>query len=416
MPLRSSTDHYRIQQSIGAATARRVQRLAGQADDDFGVWWARIRQPIREAVQQGRAAAAGSSLGYVPAVLEETGQRAAAASAVDLAGVLRTAPDGRDVGSLLDRAPIEARMAVARGATTQQALSAATAWLVATTLTVVADTSRDVVSVDIAQRPTLTGYVRMLNPPSCSRCVILAGKWFRWNEGFLRHPRCDCRHVPASENIAGDLTTDPYEYFKSLTNDEQDQLLGRSNARAVRDGGDIFRVVNIEQRGLGTARGARLYGTPTRMTPDDIYRVAGTRSNAIRMLQENGYITGAQNPQGNILGAREGFGALGRGGARQAASASVTTARTTGVRDPLNRYTMTSAERRLYDAHYRLEVARTGVYPRSVGMNSADSVVAPRQITPAELAGIEQAFSNELARAATGPQSVRNLARLLGVL
>src|SRR5690606_41194169 len=43
------------------------------------------------------------------------------------------------------------------------------------------------------------GYVRMLNPPSCSRCAILAGRWFRWNDGFLRHPRCDCVHIPAKD-------------------------------------------------------------------------------------------------------------------------------------------------------------------------------------------------------------------------
>lgn len=414
--LRSATEHYRRQQQIGTTTAKRIQRIAAAGDDEFGTWWARIRQPVKQVVQQGRAAAAGSSIGYVPAVLNETAQTAAPVAKVDLGGVLRTAPDGRDLGSLLDRTPIEARIAASRGATAQQSLQAATSWLIATVLTVVADTSRDVVGVDIAQRPTLGGYVRMLNPPSCSRCVILAGKWFRWNQGFQRHPRCDCRHIPAPESIAGDLTTDPYSYFDSLSTEQQNREFGQSNARAIRDGGDIFRVVNVQQRGLGTARGARLYGTPTRMTPDDIYRVAGTRTNAIRLLQENGYITGDRNPLGNIVGQREGFGALGRGGTRRAASDAVAAARRTGVRDPLNRYTMTTAERRLYDAHYRLQVARTGVYPRSVGMNSADAVVAPRAITPAERAGIEQAFSAELARAATGAPSVRELARLLGVL
>lgn len=35
------------------------------------------------------------------------------------------------------------------------------------------------------------GYVRMLTPPSsCDRCVILAGRWYRWNQGFERHPMC----------------------------------------------------------------------------------------------------------------------------------------------------------------------------------------------------------------------------------
>src|SRR5699024_12118926 len=31
------------------------------------------------------------------------------------------------------------------------------------------------------------GYVRMLNPPSCSRCAILAGRWYRWNDRSEEH-------------------------------------------------------------------------------------------------------------------------------------------------------------------------------------------------------------------------------------
>src|SRR5690348_18342012 len=37
----------------------------------------------------------------------------------------------------------------------------------------------------------------LLNPPSCQRCAILAGRWYRWSQGFLRHPRCDCVNLPA---------------------------------------------------------------------------------------------------------------------------------------------------------------------------------------------------------------------------
>ena len=76
---------------------------------------------------------------------------------------------------------------------------------------------------------------------------------------------------------------------------------------------------------------------------------------------------------------------------------------------------MTAAERRLYDAKYRFDVARTGVYPRSIGQNSADLHVAPRQITRGEFQTIEQAYRNEVAKLANAPDSVRRLARLLGI-
>lgn len=53
--------------------------------------------------------------------------------------------------------------------------------------TAIADAARMAAGVDVASRRQV-GYVRMLNPPSCSRCAILAGRWYRWNAGFARHP------------------------------------------------------------------------------------------------------------------------------------------------------------------------------------------------------------------------------------
>ncbi|WP_416394214.1 MULTISPECIES: hypothetical protein [unclassified Curtobacterium] len=391
--------------------------------DDFDRSWANTRPGMLSLVQTARAAAAASALTYLPAVLDETDQRGDPVGVIDTAGFLATAPDGRDMGVLLDESTIRAKQAVARGATAADALATAGTWLTGTLLTVMADTGRGVVAADIAQRPTVTGYVRMLNPPSCDRCAILAGKWYRWNEGFARHPRCDCRHIPASEDMAGDLRTDPYAYFKSLSTADQYRLFGKSNARAINEGADIYRVVNINTRGLATVKSARKYGTPHRMTPDDIFKVAGTRTNAIRLLEREGYITGPQVRGGNIRGQLEGYGQLGKGGKARAATDAVRTARRTGERDPLNRYTMTAAERRLYDAKVRLDVARTGVYPRSIGANSADKYVRPEPITPRQLELIEQQYRDEVAklRPAVGsgmrpaPPSVLRLAQLLQI-
>src|SRR5699024_3123647 len=121
--------------------------------------------------------------------------------------------------------------------------------------------------------PQVTGYVRMINPPSCDRCAILAGKRYLWNEGFLRHPNCDCIHIPASENVAGDFRTDPYEYFKSLSESEQDRIFGKANAEAIRDGADIFQVTNTRMRGMSVVGREDLieYGGQARRTIADIY-------------------------------------------------------------------------------------------------------------------------------------------------
>lgn len=240
-------------------------------------------------MQRGREASVRAAVPYTSAVLAETGVEAPAAGVLVPSRFVRDAPDGRDMVTLLDQAVVTAKQAVGAGATVAGALSAGGSWLTGTVLTVMADTRRQVYHADIIQRRGV-GYARMLNPPSCSRCVVLAGKWFGWNKGFLRHPRCDCIHIPAPERLAENYTTEPDEYFNSLTPAQQDRTFGATNARAIRDGADIARVVNVEQRGLGTAKGKRRFGTPSRMTVDDIYRTAGTRQNAIRMLAQEGYV------------------------------------------------------------------------------------------------------------------------------
>lgn len=286
----ASMDQYRRQQAIAGLTAASVGKLWRRVGPDFTTDWATVSGLVLGVVQAGREATVRVALPYTDSVLSETNVKAPAAGSLVAARFVRDAPDGRDMGSLLDQSVIVSKTAVRDGATVREALRAGGQWLTGTTLTTLADTRRQVFHADVIQRRGL-GYCRMLNAPSCSRCVVLAGKWFAWNKGFLRHPRCDCIHIPAPESLAEDFTTDPTEYFNSLSKDQQDAAFTRSGARAIRDGADVSRVVNVYQRGLATAKGAARFGTPSRMTVDDIYRTAGTRANAIRLLQTEGYVS-----------------------------------------------------------------------------------------------------------------------------
>jgi hypothetical protein len=291
MTPQTTADQYRRQQSIAATTASSALRLWRRLGDDFtSEWFAGIGTQILSVVEIGRRAAVTTAMPYTGAVLDETGQDGAPLGVLVPGRFTSTAPDGRAMSSLLAQSIVISQARIRDGLSVSEALTAGGSWLTGTTLTVMADTRRQVYHADIIQRPTVTGYCRMLNPPSCARCVVLAGKWFAWNKGFDRHPRCDCTHIPASEGIAGDFTIDPAEYFGSLDKAAQDRVFGATNARAIRDGADPTRVVNVHQRGLGTASGARRFGTPSRMTVDDIYRVAGTRTNAIRLLEREGYV------------------------------------------------------------------------------------------------------------------------------
>src|SRR5690606_25685747 len=121
-------------------------------------------------------------------------------------------------------------------------------WLERAASTALSDTARQGEVVAMARRP-VAGYVRMLVPPSCSRCALLAGKFYRFNDGFLRHPYCGCRHMPASEALAGDLALAARVYFDSLSEAEQRRVFTVAGAEAIRDGADIGRVVNA-RRGM----------------------------------------------------------------------------------------------------------------------------------------------------------------------
>ena len=286
----ASKAQYLTQQRIAGLTASSVRRLWRRLGDDFTADWLRVRPLVLSGVSRGRTATVAAALPYTAAVLAETGQVAPPTGRLNPDRFVETAPDGRPVGLVLDGAVITARQQVAKGVPVTQALQAGGDRLSREVLTMLADTRRQVYHADIIQRPKLAGYARMLNPPSCSRCIVLAGKYYAWNKGFLRHPRCDCIHMPASESVANDMRVDPAVYFNSLSKDEQDRTFTKSGARAIRDGADISRVENVRMRGLGTASAARRYGTPSRLTVDDIYRVAGNRTNAIRLLEQEGYI------------------------------------------------------------------------------------------------------------------------------
>lgn len=185
-------------------------------------------------------------------------------------------------------------------------------------MSLVADAARGAESVSIATRPRV-GYVRYVSPPCCSRCAILAGRFYRWSDGFDRHPGCDCVHLP---------TTDPRSEFRQNPHDLVDRGLvtglSKADMKALGDGADLNQLVNAKNGSLrrvnfGPGRtvttttagmtfrgiaGQRLgdlqkvdgsrYRVSQRMrlTPDSIYRVAaGDRDTALRLLKLHGYIT-----------------------------------------------------------------------------------------------------------------------------
>lgn len=226
------------------------------------------------------------------------------------------ASDGRDLESLLVGAPAQALQRLRRGDSPAVAAKVGADFIRRVVPTQIADAGRaaDQVAIVAAipeprrrRRPVRVGWARMLNPPSCSRCIVLAGRVYRWNDGFLRHECCDCSHIPVAEDVAGDVVTDPDEYFASLSKSEQDEVFGKANAKAIRAGASLSQVVNATTRGgVRTAQGGYVYtlegtsrrglygkraGGVLRPTPSQIYRDAnGDQDEAVRLLKRFKYL------------------------------------------------------------------------------------------------------------------------------
>lgn len=342
-------------------------------------------------------ATAGAS--YSAEALAEQGSYEAPQAFVNPVAFAGVAADGRSLDGLLYSTAPYVKNLIKSGHAPDVAMRAGSKRLEMITKTTIADAGRGAAGVDIATRPG-TGYIRFLNPPSCARCSVLAGKFYRWNAGFDRHPGCDCTHEPTKKfdyMVSEGFVHDPYEYFNGLSETEQDRTYTKAGAQAIRDGADLFQVVN-SRRGMkpgglvtteGTSRrGSFGRGNGPRLTPEGIYSQNLSRADTLKALERNGYILpGGQDPLGSIRGQREGFGALGRGGTRVGAREAVLEARRTGERKPNDRYNMTEAERRLFDAQLRWDAVRQGRNPYS----------SKKPLTPEIAAKVEKDFRRWLS-------------------
>lgn len=199
----------------------------------------------------------------------------APSQAVLAAAAFTEAADGRSLGSLLEQA---------------ESLST----LMAMTVTQIADTGRVASSVATAVRPNLSGFIRNVGGTCCKRCALLAGRFYRYDTGWVRHINCRCTMVPTTTAGYDDVIETPADLF------EQGRIhdLTVAETKALEDGADFSRLINAV-RGmqvvgasatrvtteLATKRAGRV-----RLTPYSIFKLASTREEAIRLLGVHGYI------------------------------------------------------------------------------------------------------------------------------
>jgi hypothetical protein len=271
----------------------RLARLAEQAAARF--WrqvdpaniagsWESLLPRLLVVLAAGQRAAAELADPYL-AALGLDGPR------VNPAAFTGVASDGRDLETLLRQPVVTSKTALSRGAGTSRALASGQMALRIIAATQIADAGRVADGVALTARPRV-GYVRMVVGKTCSRCLILAGKKYRWNQGFNRHPKCDCTHIPAAED-ADDLRTDPKATFRAMSREEQDRVFTKAGAEAIREGADMARVVNARSGMYTAGQFTRAAATrrAARLMPEQIYiEAAGDRAEAIRLLRLHGYL------------------------------------------------------------------------------------------------------------------------------
>ncbi|MGY5764976.1 hypothetical protein ACXET9_07245 [Brachybacterium sp. DNPG3] len=376
-----ATSHYRLMQALQLRAIRRGRRAWAQIDPDhLSASWRELLPLITASISEVQGDATTAAADYNAFTLADRDEYELPRSFVNTSAFTGVLDDGGDLSAAMYMPLIRTKRGLAGGLTMRQALAVGRDSLDRIAAGAVRDSARAVASVDTASRDNV-GYIRMLNPPSCPRCAILAGRFYRWNLGFDRHPNCDCIHVAAKNTAAlqdEGLIADPYAYFSSLSAEDQDRIFGKSEARALRDGADIFQVVNARrgmsrvgarpgQRARVTTEGTSRHGSftrrggagRTRRTVDEIYRTAGTRTRALRMLEEDGYVLpGGQDPAGTMRDLRA---------PAKNASRATRESWLTGTRLPRNMQTMTAAEQRRYRADRDWQMIRAGMNPYQAG-------------------------------------------------
>lgn len=332
MQPQAARDFYALQQRVANTTANEARRIWRRGmGDDFDSSWRRTGPSILNVLVEGQSQMIGGAARYVPQVLDELRIPDRPAGDLVADSLIGVASDGRPLDTLAGQAVVTAKVVIGDGGTTQQGLAAGADFMHLMAMLQVADAARVAVGIGTASRRNLSGHVRVLNPPVCQRCAILGGRFYRWSAGFDRHPGDDCTMMPVSTEAearsAGVINSPEALYRAGGIKD-----ITEAQAEAISEGAKLQDVVNV-YRGMGTTVTERLPSTRrlhlaskaaraedaarrqasiaaghpdllapfahlpratgvARLTPEGIYRIAGSdRNEAIRLLRREGYIT-----------------------------------------------------------------------------------------------------------------------------
>jgi hypothetical protein len=200
------------------------------------------------------AATAGTSfLGRMLSLQDAT----ASGSKLDPAAFAGLTGDGRPMGSLLYTPVALSKQRIGQGLRIADVIAQEELHMALLVRTQVQDAGRMALQSAMAAEPRVCGYVRKVNLPACARCIILSGRFYRYSDGFLRHPNCDCGMIPVA--VGSDMVhaEDPATLIARMQADHPATLkrsLTDGDLKALDHGADLNQVVNAH-RGMATAAG-----------------------------------------------------------------------------------------------------------------------------------------------------------------
>ena len=253
--------------AVVQATIRAQHLWRELATSDLnGSWLRGIGPAMVQMVAAGQLLAASTGQAYVDAIVQADEQASnydAGAERVSPRALSGTAADGRDLETLLYEPVIRTKTLIKGGLTPQESMLGGMTRLNRIVANEVATAGSSAMGIAMTANRTVTGYVRCIRPGACARCAILAGRWYRYNADFQRHPHCGCYGIPSTKGHRGHLT-DPEAFFNGLSRAEQDRRFGVGGAAAIREGADISQIVNVRRKGAlytTTAYGRRVQAT-----------------------------------------------------------------------------------------------------------------------------------------------------------
>lgn len=283
------SDHYEEQKRLAVAALAAAKRQWGRMGGDWDASWREVAPRMVAVMAAAQLGSARQGAAYVPEALAQQGMRPQVLGRVVPQALAGRAADGRPLDSLLSLSVLKSRQA--------GDLDAGWAFLEAAFESEIEDAARQASVVAMAARPK-TGWVRVANTPCCADCAVLAGKFYKVNEGFLRHPHCRCFHLPttvANPDVSGPSFDPPVDQITGLSASER---------KALDLGADLSQVVNSRRgaskmttaagttsrsasgRALGARRGQRVQ----RLSPEGVMAIASDDDEARALLRRFGYL------------------------------------------------------------------------------------------------------------------------------